>query len=242
MPNGMRVLVASPLGKVIATPLTEAVEDIAVVVAEGEAEFIRCVAGKVRFDVVITDLIWNRPDGDWSFDGLDAIDVLRDADRVAPVLLATQGHSMELEHLEEARTRDEVRGIVDKSDGFGAIARAVQRAALGERAPIDVPRINVHPLCGQFVGQRGTTAGRLAGAIASGTASDNASLAVAAHVSPNTANKVTSHYLGPIISRRGEHDPNLALTQAAIYRWCGLHARYIVSWCRRHGHGDVLTP
>jgi hypothetical protein len=26
-----------------------------------------------------------------------------------------------------------------------------------------------------------------------------------------------------------------------VYRWCGEHARYILSWCRRHGYGDIAT-
>lgn len=240
MASGMRVLVASPLGRVIATPLKHAVEGITVVIADDEAGFVRSVTGKVRFDVVIADLIWNRPDVEWTFDGLDVIDVLRDADRMAPVLLATQGHSMERDHLDEARLRNEVRGIVKKSDGLESIVAALHAAAVGTRTDVDPTPTGHHPLFAQFVGQRGTTAARLAGAIASGNASDSASLARAAHVSPNTANKVTSHYLGPIIMRRQEHDPNLQLTQASVYRWCGLHARYIVSWCRRHGHGDVL--
>ena len=217
-------------------------DGITVVVADDEASFVRSVTGTVRFDVVISDLIWNRPDVEWTFDGLDSIDVLREADRMAPVLLATQGHSMEIDHLEEARMRPEVCGIVRKSDGLDAIVHALKLAAVGERVDIEPPSPASHPLYGQFVGQRGTTAGRLAGAIASGNASDNASLAKAAHVSPNTANKVTNHYLGPIILRRKEHDPRLSVTQSSVYRWCGLHARYITSWCRRNGHGDVLNP
>lgn len=241
MSSGMRVLVASPLGRVIADPLMKADEDITVIVADDEAEFVRSVTGRVRFDVVLADLIWNGPAIESTFDGLDVIDVLREADRVAPVVLATQGHSLERDHLEEARLRDEVRGVISKSDGFAAIAAAARIAAVGRRVNVDTSVAERYPLYGQFVGQRGTTAARLAGAIASGNVSDNATLAQAAHVSPNTANKVTSHYLGPIIARRQEHDPNLALTLASVYRWCGLHTTYITSWCRRHGHGDVLT-
>ena len=240
MLEGLRILVASPLGHVVAPPLSAACEGGAVVVAADEDEFARAVAGRVRYDVVVADLIWNDPELEWSFDGLDVIDALRKHDRLAPVILATQGHGMERDHLDEARLRSEVSGVVAKSDGLMPLMTAIRAVAFGQRLPdthIDRPRVPLYEL---FVGQRGHTAGRLAGAIASGAASDNASLARAAKVSPNTANKVTSHYLGPIIERRGEHDERLPMTQSAVYRWCGLHARYIVSWCRRHGHADVL--
>ena len=32
------------------------------------------------------------------------------------------------------------------------------------------------------------------------------------------------------------------MTLPAIYRWCGLHAHYLISWCRRNGHDDVVRP
>ncbi|NMO03473.1 response regulator transcription factor [Gordonia sp. TBRC 11910] len=240
--TGMRILLASPLGRVVAGPFEAAFADSTVVVATTEAEYIASVAGHVRFDVVAADLIWNRPEMEWVFDGLDAIDVLRTANRLAPVLLACQGHSMEQDHFEEARMRPEVSGVISKSDGLPALMDAVRTLALGRTLPPPPTARSKPPLYELFVGQRGHTAGRLAGAIASGAASDNASLARVAKVSPNTANKVATTYLGPIITRRGEHDESLPLTQSAVYRWCGLHARYLTSWCRRHGHSDVLGP
>lgn len=236
---------ASPLGHVVAGPLESGLGAVNVVVATDEDEFTRSVVGRVRFDVVVADLIWNRPDLEWAFDGLDVIDALRSHDRPAPVLLATQGHGMERDHLDEARLRPEVMGVFAKSDGLMPLMQAVRTVALGRRlspAPDTSPTAARPSLYEQFVGQRGHTAGRLAGAIASGAASDVATLARAAKVSPNTANKATSNYLGPIITARGEHDDRLPMTQAAVYRWCGLHARYLVSWCRRHGHADVLGP
>ncbi|MET9199561.1 response regulator [Gordonia sp. NPDC003585] len=240
MLRGLRMLIASPLGHVVEPPL-QAFDDVTVVVATDEDEFTRAVAGQVRFDVVVADLIWNSPETEWTFDGLDVIDALTKHDRLAPVLLATQGYGMEQDHLDEARLRPEVLGVVAKSDGLQALMESIRTVAYGQRLPFEPATDRRRmPLYELFVGQRGHTAGRLAGAIASGASSDNVSLARAAKVSPNTANKVTSHYLGPIIERRGEHDDRLPMTQAAVYRWCGLHARYIVSWCRRHGHADVL--
>lgn len=242
--SGLRILIASPLGRVVAAPLHDAFDGSVVSVATTEAELVSLVADKVRYDVVAADLIWNRPEIEWTFDGLDAIDRLRDAGRPAPVLLATQGHSMERDHLDEARLRPEVAGATPKAAGLASLVEAMRAVALG-RAPSPIPAdpgAPRPPLYELLSGRRGQTAGRLAGAIAAGRASDNATLAAVASVSPSTANKVTSHYLGPLMLARGEHDPELPLTQAAVYRWCGLHARYLVSWCRRNGHADVLGP
>ncbi|QHN15662.1 response regulator [Gordonia amarae] len=241
VPTDMRILIASPLGDVIAAPMNAAFPDATITVARDETEFRSSIAARVRFDVVTADLVFNRPDLEWKFDGLDVIDGLNQADRRAPVLIATQGHSMENDHLAEARLRPDVSGVIAKAVGFAALADAMGKLALGQTLPMHPPVSNKPSLFELFDGRRGITAGRLAGAIASGNAADNATLAAAAKVSPNTANKVATNYLGPIIRARGEHDDRLPLTQPSVYRWCGLHARYIVSWCRRNGHSDVLA-
>ncbi|MFZ2510778.1 MAG: response regulator [Gordonia sp. (in: high G+C Gram-positive bacteria)] len=243
MATGLRILIASPLGRVIAAPLQATFDDVTVSVATTDAEVRSMVSGTVRYDVVAADLIWNKPEMEWQFDGIDVIDQLRLAERHAPVVMATQGHSMEIDHLEEARLRPEVFGVIPKAAGLAAIVDGLRTVALGRRlAPVPSPPGGGRtPLYELFGDRRGETAGRLAGAIAAGRASDNASLARVAKVSPSTANKVTSHYLGPIMTARGEHDAQLPLTQGAVYRWCGLHARYLTSWCRRNGHVDVLS-
>ncbi len=241
MAAGLRILIASPLGRVISAPLQNAFDDVTVSVATTDDELTSMISGTVRYDVVAADLIWNDPALEWRFDGLDVIDRLRQAERAAPVLLATQGHSMEADHLEEARLRPEVFGVIPKAAGLQAIMDGLRLAALGRRLPPPPgPTPKRTPLYELFDDRRGQTAARMAGAIAAGRAADNASLATVAKVSPSTANKVTSHYLGPMITARGEHDDRLPLTQGVIYRWCGLHARYLTSWCRRNGHSDVL--
>ncbi|ALG86409.1 response regulator [Gordonia phthalatica] len=240
MSTGLRILIASPLGRIVAAPLEAGFPEVTVTVATTESEFDRAVTGRVRYDVVVADLIWNQPQMEWTFDGLDAIDRLREVDRLAPVILATQGHTMERDHLDEARLRPEVWGVFPKSAGLHPFMDSIRSVALGNRLPMAPPSHSAEPLYSHLQGRRGSTAGRLAGAIAAGRASDNASLATAARVSPSTANKVTSHYLGPIMVARHEHDESLPLTQGSVYRWCGLHARYLVSWCRRNGHADVL--
>lgn len=241
MSTGLRILIASPLGRIVAAPLEANFPDVTVTVAATESEFDRAITGHVRYDVVAADLVWNQPETEWTFDGLDAIDRLREVDRLAPVILATQGHSMELDHLDEARLRDEVWGVFPKSSGLHPLMDSIRSVALGNRLPATPHAATTEPLYTHLQGRRGSTAGRLAGAIAAGRATDNASLAHAAKVAPSTANKVTSHYLGPIMVARGEHDASLPLTQGAVYRWCGFHARYLVSWCRRSGHADVLS-
>jgi hypothetical protein len=81
---------------------------------------------------------------------------------------------------------------------------------------------------------------RLAGAIASGRAVNHETLASSAHVGYDTAAKLVD-YLGPLIRDRGEHSPELKMTPEVVYRWCGEHARYILSWCRRNGYADIAT-
>jgi hypothetical protein len=87
---------------------------------------------------------------------------------------------------------------------------------------------------------RGATAARLAGAIASGRAVNHETLASTAHVGYDTAAKLVE-YLGPLIRDRGEHPAELKMTPEVVYRWCGEHARYILSWCRRHGQNDIAS-
>lgn len=242
MSAGLRILIASPLGHVVATPLQSAFDGVIVAVAKDRDEFDRAIAARVRFDVVSADLVFNRADLEWTFDGLDVIEGLRAADRLAPVMLATQGHSMEEDHLAEARLRADVLGVVAKSDGLAVFVESLRSVALGQRLATTVPTNPRPSLFELFDGRRGVTSARLAGAIASGNAADNATLASVAKVSRNTANKVATNYIGPLMRARNEHDDRLPLTQPSVYRWCGLHARYIVSWCRRYGHEDVLQP
>jgi hypothetical protein len=235
-----RILIASPLSGAVVPVLREAFPDAMVRVAADREAVRREVTQRVRFDVVVADLVWNSPELEFNFDGLDVVDVLGEVNRRAPIIIATQGHTMERDLLEEATLRPEVFSVFQKSAGSHDLPTLIKAAAIGERrnGPAVTPRAK--PLYESFGGRRGETAGRMAGAIAAGRATDGASLAAAAGIAVNTAAKVTTHYLGPIIQERGEHDPRLPMTLSAVYRWCGLHSRYIVSWCRRHGHGDVV--
>ncbi|MBS41884.1 MAG: response regulator [Nocardioides sp.] len=240
MGQTVRALIASPLGHHVEERFARLLAPASVEVAADGDEVRRAVEGRVRFDVVLSDLTWRRPgaDGCEPFDGLALLDLLAELDRAAPVVYAVQGAWLEQDFVDEAVGRAETAALVRKTDtvdGMGAVVRAV---AAGERHALPVPARR--PLASWLGdGRRGETAARMAGAIASGRASDTRSLARAASVSVSTAEKLAS-YVGPMMLERGEHDPALRLTSASVYRWCALHAVFLVSWCRRHGLADVL--
>jgi CheY-like chemotaxis protein len=245
MRDGPRLLVAAALGKIIEPLLLQSLSDATVRIAEDQAAVERAVGDRLRFDVVVSDLTWNDYVIEYSFDGLDVLDILRVAGRQTPVIFAAQGHGVERDHLDEAVEQPEVVGIYRKATGPQPLVEAVDIAVRGGNltepqfshasSPPDIPRIHTY-----FSKGKGSTAGRLAGAIASGQAVNHETLASTAHVGYDTAAKLVD-YLGPLIRDRGEHSPELKMTPEVVYRWCGEHARYVLSWCRRNGHGDIAT-
>ncbi|MHA6779577.1 hypothetical protein ACVGOW_01035 [Pseudonocardia saturnea] len=243
--DGLRILVASPLALIIAPALEAQFPAGTVTVAQDREQIVRAVRGRLRHDIVISDLMWNSA-AEYTFDGLDVLQILRDADRAAPVVMAAQGHGAERDHLEEVLAHEEVRGIYQKAAGpqtlFGMVREVAGGAGAGG-APLTRPALELPtiPAIHAYFGQgRGRTAARMAGAIASGRAVSHATLAEAANVRYDTAAKIGREYLGDLIWRRGEHTEP-AVPAAVVYRWCGEHARYILSWCRRHGQADVAT-
>jgi len=245
MQDGPRLLVAAALGKVIEPFLRQTMNDATVRIAEDQAAVENAVTDRLRFDVVVADLTWNDYVVEYSFDGLDVLDILRSARRQAPVIFAAQGHGIERDHLDEAVEQPEVVGIYRKAMGPQILIEAVDIAVRGGDltgprfpagdSPPDIPRIHKY-----FSKGRGVTAARLAGAIASGRAVNHETLASSAHVGYDTAAKLVD-YLGPLIRDRGENNPELKMTPEVVYRWCGEHARYILSWCRRNGYADIAT-
>jgi CheY-like chemotaxis protein len=245
MRDGPRLLVAAALGKIIEPLLRQSLGDATVRIAEDQAAVERAVGDRLRFDVVVSDLTWNDYVIEYSFDGLDVLDLLRSAGRQTPVIFAVQGHGVERDHLDEAVEQPEVVGVYRKATGPWPLIEAVNIAVRGGNlpepqfspggSPPGVPRIHTY-----FSKGKGSTAARLAGAIASGRAVNHETLASTAHVGYDTAAKLVD-YLGPLIRDRGEHSPELKMTPEVVYRWCGEHARYILSWCRRNGHGDIAT-
>jgi CheY-like chemotaxis protein len=245
MADEPRLLVAAALAKIIQPLLQQSMSNATVRIAEDRAAVQRAVIHGLRLDVAIIDLTWNDYAVEYSFDGLDALDILRRSGRQTPVIFAAQGHGIERDHLDEAVEQPEVAGIYRKATGPGPLIEAVGIAVRGGHlagpqfapggSPPEIPRIHAY-----FSKGKGATAARLAGAIASGRAVNHETLAGAAHVGYDTAAKLVE-YLGPLIRDRAEHGPGLKMTPEAVYRWCGEHARYILSWCRRNGHGDIAT-
>jgi CheY-like chemotaxis protein len=239
--SGVRVLIASQLGGIVAPAFREVFGPGLVTVAVNEGEVRSAIADHLRYDVVLTDLTWQHVALEFAFDGLDVLDIVQRLGRPAPVLFALQGHNAERDHLDEAVVRDGVAGTVPKAVGVTAMAAALRAAAAGRVLATEPP--TVRPTIHQWFagGRRGETAARMAGAIAAGRAANHDTLATAAKCSRNTAVKVAEKYLGPLIRERGEHADDLPLTTQSVYRWCGEHSRYLISWCRRNGHADVLN-
>jgi CheY-like chemotaxis protein len=245
MQDGPRILVAAALGKIIEPLLQQSLSDATVRIAQDKAAVDSAVSERLRFDVVVADLTWNDYAIEYSFDGLDVLTALRSARRQTPVIFAAQGHGLERDHLDEAVEQPEVVGIYRKATGPQPLVEAIDIAVRGGSlpspqfppggSPPDIPRIHSY-----FGKGKGTTAARLAGAIAAGRAVNHETLATTAHVGYDTAAKLVD-YLGPLIRDRREHSDELKMTPEVVYRWSGEHARYILSWCRRHGYGDIAT-
>ncbi len=245
MQDGPRILVAAALGKIIEPLLRQSLSDAVVRIAEDEAAVQNAVNDRLRFDVVVADLTWNDYAIEFSFDGLDVLDALRRTGRQTPVIFAAQGHGLERDYLDEAVEQPEVVGIFRKAMGPEPLMEAIDIAVSGGSlttsqfppggSPPDIPRIHSY-----FRKGRGATAARLACAIASGRAVNHETLASTAHVGYDTAAKIVD-YLGPLIKDRREHSHELKMTPEVVYRWCGEHARYILSWCRRNDYGDLAT-
>ena len=245
MQDGPRILVAAALGKIIEPLLRQSLIDAKVRIAEDEAAVQHAINDRLRFDVVVADLTWNDYAVEYSFDGLDVLNALRHAGRQTPVIFAAQGHGLERDHLDEAVEQPEVVGIYRKATGPEPLIEAIDITVSGGSlaasrfpsgaSPPDIPRIHSY-----FKKGKGVTAARLAGAIASGRAVNHETLASAAHVGYDTAAKLVD-YLGPLIKDRCEHSHELKMTPEVVYRWCGEHARYILSWCRRNGYSDIAT-
>ena len=245
MQDGPRILVAAALGKIIEPLLRQSFRDALVRIAEDQAAVEHALGDRLRFDVMVVDLTWSDYAVEYSFDGLDVLNALRRTGRQTPVIFAAQGHGLERDHLDEAVEQPEVVGIYRKATGPVPLMEAINIAVSGgtltasrfppDCSPPDIPRIHSY-----FGKGKGATAARLAGAIASGRAVNHETLAGTAHVGYDTAAKIVD-YLGPLIKDRREHSPDLKMTPEVVYRWCGEHARYILSWCRRNGYADIAT-
>ena len=240
----LRLLIVSPLAGYLAPHLAAAFEGCYLNLVTAPDQLDLAVRGRPRYDAVLLDLTWNDPVHEWSFDGLDALERFREVDRVTTVVVAAQGHSFEEDHLRESSDPErfpEVKATIYKSAGLPAVTTAVEAVVTG-RPPPTAPALKPKPPLHRYFSKgRGLTASRLAAAVASGRAANYDALASVASVAPDTANKLVS-YLAPIILAREEAPASEPVTQAAVYRWCGEHARYLLSWERRNnpaGHSVI---
>ena len=69
--SGVRVLIASQLGGIVAPAFREAFGPGLVTVAVDEGGVRSAIADHLRYDVVLTDLTWQHVDLEFAFDGLD---------------------------------------------------------------------------------------------------------------------------------------------------------------------------
>jgi DNA-binding NarL/FixJ family response regulator len=233
------MLVVSPFGGIFKSVLVPAFPNSPIRSVGTPAEVRQAVASGLRSDIVIADLTWTGHPLEYVFDGLDALEILRRKDGQVPVIFTAQGHSAEQDHIDEAVEQPGVAGICPKAFGSGLLVHAVEVALRGSRLvgpdfPLSASPPTIARIHQYFNSRRGETAARMAGAIASGNAIDHRTLAKAAGIKYPTATKVVN-YLSPLIKARDEYPPDLSMTQHVVYRWCGLHARYIISWSRRRG-------
>ncbi len=230
----IRVLVASPLGAIITPVLAQQFETVTLV-QSGE-DVSQILPGSLRHDVAIIDLLWNSLDLEWTYDGFDAIEQLIAAKREAPVIIAAQGHGFERDYLQEAVHHRLVAGVLLKAVGFPPLFEAVETVCRGGRYwSEELPKYLITPAISvnTFLGSSTLTA-NVAGAIASGQAYDWTDVARLTGYSMHSVHKA-SDLFGEALQCMGEVDDARRVKQATVFRWCGEHARYIVSWCRRNG-------
>lgn len=226
-----RLLLVSSNTQFMAKRFAGDIHHLSFVSSTNPDELDAALASELPFDVIASDVVWDRSD----FDIFDVVNAARRHNQMAPTLALTSGNSIEHDHLDEVAACPDIRVTVPLGD-VAATLEAIETVARVPLAPSTVcPESSGRTLFDYFnSSSRGPTAARLAAEIASGRASDNNSLALAADVSPHTAAKLANVYLGPLIKERGE-DGGLPINQAAVYRWCALHAPYIQSWYRRYG-------
>lgn len=239
----MRILLAATRGKLFEPLLKAELKDASVRVGDSRDAIRRAMSYGPRFDLSVIDLTWEDSPVGLHFDGLDALRLIRQRDPDVPVIFAVRGSAGERDYVDEAAVKPHVAGFYPKDFGPGRLARSI--AAVVRGGALTDPDF---PWCGNppgtmrmdeyFAGTaRGRKAAQMARAIASGQAVDASTLMTVAGVSRAIASR-PQDYLAPLIRGRGEHPANLQVTSGVLYRWCGEHARYIQSWCRRNGLGS----
>ena len=245
MQDGPRILVAAALGKIIEPILRQSLTDATIRIAEDKAAVQRAISDRLRFDVVVTDLTWMDYALEYSFDGLDVLNALRQAGRQTPVIFAAQGHGRERDHLDEAVEQPEVVGIYRKATGPAPLIESIDIAVSGGSMDVSrfPPAIARQISCGFTPISKRVRARPRPGwpGRSRRVARSTMTRSRAPRMSDMTPPPRYVDYLGPLIRARREHNQELKMTPEVIYRWCGEHAAYILSWCRRNGYSDIAT-
>jgi len=235
-----RVLVASALAEIVEPILAQ--HFVHVDVVRNEADLDQLVrahqAGAEPFDVAVVDLLWSTFDSQWTFDGLDVLSELERSGLASKVVLALQGHDAERDHLDEAYGHRLVRGAMVKGNGLKVLIESIHGVHDGERvvhpdlpAGLDDPtRLTVD----RWLREHDLVA-EVAGAVASQQANDWQEVAEVTSFAYATV-RGCGFVFGEALAEFGAVAPGEEVNQAVIFRWCGEHARYIVSWCRRNGY------
>ena len=241
-PAHMRLLVVSPLAGGIGQDwLGRRWHEVSVAVTPAEA--LKAVSSvRPRFDVVVVDLMWNGFDDEWRFDGLDVLAAMEASNNGEWVVFAAQGHGFERDYIDEVhqrlqseRTRGQIRGLVLKPNLAGVLDGILTVAAGGLYVDPSLER-HLRP-AEQTVHHWFETSVRLprfAGALAAGHPVEYTRLAELLHTSPGYLQKSPALFTEMMV-QRGDIAPTDHVNLATTARWCGEHAHYIVSWCRRHG-------
>lgn len=235
-----RILLAGPRGSYVEPFLRTQLNGFSVRVADSPDAIRRAISEGPRPDLSVIDLTWDDYRDGFNFDGLDALRMLQKRDHGARVVFAVRGHAGERDHVDEAAAKPHVAGFYLKEYGFDLLVQAIKSAAGGES--LDGPDFpwcgnprGVTPIYKYFDnGSKGRTAAQMAGAIASGRVMNTETLVTVTGIPKGTASR-PQDYLGPLITERGEYPEQMRVKQGVVYRWCGEHARYILSWCRRNG-------
>ncbi|MFT5203456.1 MAG: DNA-binding NarL/FixJ family response regulator [Candidatus Aldehydirespiratoraceae bacterium] len=238
----LRVLVASALGSIIEPALSARYSTVELVTSR--AALSEKLPGSLVFDVAVVDLIWNQFETEWTFDGLDVLAALAATGRAASVLIAVHGYDAERDYLDEAFDHPLVHGIILKSDGYGVLIAAIETLSAGGE-------FHSEGLPGEiFQSDRSTIArwfdavpmvAHVAGAIASKRASTWSQVASVTSFAESYVSAAPQKFGEGLYSLGEVVDPT-EVNQATIFRWSGEHARFVLSWCRRHGLSDYSRP
>lgn len=238
----VRLLVVSPLATGIPPNwLGRRWRDLATATTPDAA--IKAVGpGRRRFDVVVVDLMWNDFDDEWRFDGLDVLAAMEASANMEWVVFACQGHGFERDYLDEAHTRlitegasGRTRGLVLKSTPGGPLDSILAVAAGGTYVdPLLKPYLRPAEQTVHYWFGTSVRLPRFAGVVAAGHPLNYELLAELLHTSENY---LESHpaLFQEMLRALGEVDHGDPVKLPTVARWCGEHAHYVVSWCRRHG-------